>query len=390
MALTKPMRALHVCLRYPPALGGVERYVHDLVEHTRASEAALDVRVLTSRLRTHGPVEELAPEQLLNDPAYVQRLHHRTTPLLSYPRLQALPYYLAHHQPDIIHGYSFWYQPADVVARYAHRHGLPFIFHPMFYRNAVRKKPIWQVYQRLIGQRTMAAADVVAVLSPYEQHLIEHSGLPVRRFVLLPPGIDVEQFTFNVQPPDPFLPHTITGTILLSVGRLSHEKAYGEVFEQLPTLLKQFPDLQYVLVGDDFGAQADLKELAEQLGISTHVHFLGSVSDEQLRAAYHHADIFVHPSRYEAFGIVLAEAQAAGLPVIARNVAAVPYVVRHNKSGLLFNSGEELQQHLTSLLKNTALRQEMGTVGREYITATFAHPVLVKKVLGLYEELKTK
>src|SRR6478609_5986893 len=108
------MRIVHAALRYPPATGGVETYVHELVERTRNVAADRDVRVLTSKLRTHGPVSELTPDELRLDPPYVQRLHHARTPLISYPRLQALNYYLGHHQPDIIHGYSFWYQPADV------------------------------------------------------------------------------------------------------------------------------------------------------------------------------------------------------------------------------------------------------------------------------------
>src|SRR5688572_10767570 len=103
------MRILHTCLRYPPATGGVEQYVEDIVEGTRDIQQKRDVRVLTSKLRTHGPISELPPEQLLDDAPYVQRLQHGGTPLVSYPRLQALPYYISHHQPHIVHGYSYWY-----------------------------------------------------------------------------------------------------------------------------------------------------------------------------------------------------------------------------------------------------------------------------------------
>ena len=113
------MRIVHVSLRYPPATGGAERYVHDIVTHTRSVPEKRDVRVLTSRLRTHGPLSLLDPNLLLDDPIYIQRLHHSATPFVSYPRLQAFRYYLGHHAPDIIHAYGFWYQ------RYPLRRGSP-------------------------------------------------------------------------------------------------------------------------------------------------------------------------------------------------------------------------------------------------------------------------
>ena len=90
-------RIVHTTLRYPPSSGGAEDYVQGIVEHTRNIDAGRDVRVLTSKLRTHGPISELDPELLLNDPAYIQRLFHSATPGISYPRLQSLNYYINHH-----------------------------------------------------------------------------------------------------------------------------------------------------------------------------------------------------------------------------------------------------------------------------------------------------
>ncbi|MDZ4342247.1 MAG: glycosyltransferase family 4 protein, partial [Candidatus Binatia bacterium] len=189
------MRIIHTCLRYPPATGGVETYVKQLVERTRNISAHRDVRVLTSAMRTHGPVTTLNPELLLDDPPYIQRLFTGTTPFVSYPKLQALPYYLKHHQPDIIHAHSFWYQPADTASRYAKKHHIPFVFNPFFYTNKIRHKPLWRLYAGTIGKKTFANADAVIVISPYEQKLIEKNNFPVKRFVLIPPGVTVNQST---------------------------------------------------------------------------------------------------------------------------------------------------------------------------------------------------
>lgn len=388
------MRIVHTALRYPPATGGVETYVEQIVERTRHvadpnnqhPKDLRDVRVLTSRLRTHGPIEELTPEHLLDDPPYVQRLHHSQTPIFSYPRLQSLRYYLGHHQPDIIHAYSYWYQPADIAARYAQKHAIPFIFHPIYYTNDIRRKPAWQLYQKTIGRRTFAAADVVAVISPFEQKLIEQAGLPVKRFELLPPGIDPQEF--NNAPSNPFPTWNIKSkNILLTVSRLAPGKGLDDVLTALPAILRRHPDTTLAIVGEDFGALAALQAQLNQLGLDQHVRFLDKLSRPDLIAAYHHATILLHPSHYEAFGIVLAESLAAGTPVIARNATAIPFVAPHQQAGLLFNNQQDLIDHTNELLTNPQLRQNLAQQGHSHILNNFTWDTTIQKLLALYHEL---
>jgi glycosyltransferase involved in cell wall biosynthesis len=380
------MRIVHTSLRYPPASGGAETYVKEIVERTRNIHQQRDVRVLTSKLRTHGPIAELDPNLLLDDPIYVQRLHHTQTPWVSYPRLQALKYYISHHQPDILHSYGFWYQPPDVTARYARRHHIPFIFHPIYYENKIRQKLSWQIYKKTIGRQTFAAADVVAVISPFEQSLIEKAGFPVKRFELIPPGIDIQQY----QTPriNPFLKRKIIGPILLSAGRISKGKALADIISALPAIIKEFPAIQLVIAGEDFGAKKDLGRQAKRIGVDTHVHWLGKLSPEELIGAYQHADIFVHPSHYEAFGIVLAEALACQTPVVARKVAAIPYVVPDQRAGLLFETTNELITAITTLLRNPPLREQYGQAGYKHIVNNFNWDRSIRKILALYDEFQ--
>lgn len=378
------MRIVHTSLRYPPSSGGAEQYAHELVERTRSVEQGRDVRVLTSTLRTHGPISELDPKLLLNNPPYVQRLHHLKTPFVSYPRLQALPYYISHHQPDIIESYGFWYQPADTTARYARKYKIPFIFHPIYYENEIRQKLMWQVYKNTIGKKTFAAADVVAVISPFEQSLIQRAGFPVKRFELLPPGVDYKHY--QVERPSLFNKRGITGSVLLSVSRISAGKGLESVMKVLPDIIKAYPDTHWVIVGEDFGAKSSLKKQAEAAGISKHVHWLGKLSENDKIAAFQHAHIFVHPSHYEAFGIVLAEASACGLPIVARNIAAIPYVTPHQKTGLLFNNDEELKQNLLTLLSSPSVRESLGSAGQKYILNNFTWDKTINRLLTIYGE----
>ncbi|MEX0650099.1 MAG: glycosyltransferase family 4 protein [Candidatus Andersenbacteria bacterium] len=379
------MRIVHTALRYPPASGGAETYIQNIVERTRDIEAGRDVRVLTSRMRTHGPISELDPELLVDDPPYVQRLHHASTLGISYPRLQALRYYLGHHKPDVLHGYGFWYQPADTAARYALHHHIPFIFHPIYYENEIRQKAVWQLYKQVIGRKTFATADIVVVISPQEQQLIEQAGFPVNRFELIPPGIDTSRFETTC--PNPFMEREIAGPILLSVSRIAESKGIQDIIAILPDIIRIVPDLQYVIVGEDFGYRETLLQQANIVGVSDHLHFLGKVSDTELAGAYQHADVFVHPSHYEAFGIVVAEALAAGTPVVARNASAIPFVAPHEKAGLLCSTSEEFTRSITTLLQNPGLRQQYGAQGKQRVVKEFGWDKVIKKVVALYDSL---
>lgn len=379
------MRIIHTCLRYPPATGGAETYVEQLVTSTRDIEAHRDVRVVTSKLKTHAPISVLSPEALLDDPPYVQRLHHARTPLLSYPRLQALQYYLGHHRPDIIHGYSFWYHPADAAARYARKHRIPFIFHPIFYQNDIRQKPLWQVYAKTIGRRTFAAADVVVTISPYEQSLITKAGFPVKRFALIPPAVDSTRFQ---QPTvNPYPARNITGKIILTVNRLTPSKGLADLITALPAIVAAVPEAQLVIVGEDFGGQHALRQQAQRLGLTQRIHFTGKLTPMELIGAYQYADVLIHPSHYEAFGIVPAESLAAGTPVVARHSSAIPYVVPHDVAGLLFTNPAELITHTITILTNHNLASRLARDGQLRVQQLFSPNGTRDQILALYQEL---
>jgi len=387
------MRIVHTSLRYPPSSGGAETYARDIVEQTRhiddSQATTKDVRVITSRLRTHGPISQLPPESLLDDPPYIQRLHHARTPLISYPRLQALSHYIGHHNPDVLHSYGFWYQPADTTARYAKHHNIPFIFHPIYYENEIRQKPQWQIYKKIIGQQTFAAADIVAVISPYEKESIENAGYAVNRFELIPPGLFLNEY--QVKQPNIFKEKNIhQNNIFITVSRLAAGKGIEDAIKAIASIKNRFKDTALCIIGEDFGHQATLKNMVKQNNLESHVYFLGKLSRVDLLSAYQHAQALIHPSHYEAFGIVLAESLASGTPVIARNIAAIPFVAPHPKASLLFNTQSELEKNIQTLLENPALSKTLGHNGQKHVSQNFAWPTIIKKIESLYDELSQK
>jgi phosphatidylinositol alpha-1,6-mannosyltransferase len=109
--------------------------------------------------------------------------------------------------------------------------------------------------------------------------------------------------------------------ILLTVSRISLDdwyKGHHRVLAIMPDLLREYPDLVYVVAGDGNGREK-LQQLALEHGVADSVKFIGKVSEAQLPDMYRTADVFVMPSSKEGFGIVFLEAMRSGIPAIGGN-----------------------------------------------------------------------
>lgn len=377
------MKITHVSLRYPPASGGVEDYVHALVERLRA--AGDTVAVETTRLRTHHPATVL--DGLLSDPPYVHRHPVRTLGPIAYPVPLGLYSELKTQDSELLHAHGFWYAPADIAARVAKRRGIPFVFNPYY---APRAKSFWRLYRHAIGTQTLATADAVVVISPQEEAALRHDGFPLKRVALIPPGINAKEFSGTAQ--NPFTRRGIRGSVLFFAGRITRAKGIDILLRALPIILHAVKDpssVHLAIAGEDFGDRAEFERLADRLGVSRAVTWLGRLPRTELLAAYHHATIFAFPSRYEAFGIAPLEAQAAGCPVVATNAASLPFVVQHEQTGLLFRPEDpaDLAAKVVTLLHNRGLSTRLATAGREQAHRDFTWEKSVRTLRALYADL---
>ena len=111
-------------------------------------------------------------------------------------------------------------------------------------------------------------------------------------------------------------------------------------------------------------------------------------SDPELVNAYHAADLFLLPSVHEPFGIVILEAWAAGLPVVASNVGGVPSFVTDGENGCLFPSGDlaTLLGTVRGLIANRDLRCKIAEAGRKKAVGEFGWDRITGRLVGIYEE----
>ena len=114
-----------------------------------------------------------------------------------------------------------------------------------------------------------------------------------------------------------------------------------------------------------------------------------ATDDELLLSAYPACDVFVLPSEYEAFGLVLLEAMSCEKPCVATNVGGVPEVVEDGKTGLLVEYGNPvaLASAIIKLLGDEEKRRSMGMAGRKRVIENFTWPKIVDKIEGVYREL---
>ncbi len=208
-------------------------------------------------------------------------------------------------------------------------------------------------------------ADRVIVTSEYSRGVAcEAYGLPAEKVGVVGNGIHPAHWERVSESRRP------AGRTILSVARQYPRKNTRSLVGAMPRVLAAAPDAKLRVVGG--GPEwKSLEKQVDRLGLGTAVTLLGEVpGDEAVRREYGAADVFCLPSLQEGFGIAYLEAMAAGLPVVALDVAAAPEIV--GEAGVLLPPpGDEaaLAGALIDLLKNPALREELGRRGIERAAA---------------------
>ncbi|MBZ0297198.1 MAG: glycosyltransferase family 1 protein [Anaerolineae bacterium] len=171
----------------------------------------------------------------------------------------------------------------------------------------------------------------------------------------------------------------VEDVLLLYVGRLSYEKQ----LDHLKPVLERVPGTRLALVGDGPARAALEKHFA---GLP--VCFMGYLQGETLLQAYASADIFVFPSAIESFGLVVVEAMAAGLPVVASRVGGVGDVVQEGVIGYTFDSGDidGLVAGVQQIARSRETIKTMGAAARAF-AETQTWPAMMDEVIEHYQRL---
>lgn len=217
------------------------------------------------------------------------------------------------------------------------------------------------------------------------RHLRE-MGAESRQLVKLPVGVDPERFDFRKREKSKNEKVTV-----VTIARLVEVKGVSYALRAMAETVGAFPAVRYVIVGDG-PLRPNLERLAARLGIQEVVSFLGARTHEQIRALLEKADVFVLSSTKapngaeEAQGLVLLEAQAAGLPVVATRVGGIPESVLDEVSGFVVPDRDTraLAERLIYLCKHPERRATMGRAGRKHVAEKYNAPALNARLVELY------
>lgn len=175
--------------------------------------------------------------------------------------------------------------------------------------------------------------------------------------------------------------------VIGAVGRIYDDvKRFSDLIRAFALCRNQARDLTLLIVGDG-PDRSTLEDLVSKLGVSDSVRFVGYQADPA--PYYHMMDLFVLPSAHEAFGLVLAEAMHAGVPVIGTSVGGIPYVLDQGAAGLLVppKQPEALAAAIISLLDNEGERQRFALAGKARAESAFSADRYVADIERLYLEL---
>jgi glycosyltransferase involved in cell wall biosynthesis len=212
-------------------------------------------------------------------------------------------------------------------------------------------------------RETLRAVGAVVATSPWAaRRLIEHHGLAADRVHAVPPGVD----------PAPLASETDAGSRLLCVASLTARKGQDLLAEALAAVA----DLAWTCecvgpVGRDTAHVERLRGLIERHGLADRMSLAGPRTGERLAATYAAADLVVLPSHAETYGMVLTEALARGIPVLATAVDAVPETVGHapdgSVPGILVSPGDvpALAEALRRYLTEPDLRHRLRVSARQ-------------------------
>ncbi len=382
------MKVVHVTLRFD-APGGVETNVREVVRRLHASGD--DVEVYASDLFDESGWERRSDYRPVVDGVPVRRfpVFKRPFPHFTLPMMVGLVDALAESGADVIHAHSHRYGHVLQSAAVARRLRIPLVvsthYHPADRRETSIKRGLLRAEDVTFGVLAYRRADALVVESRKEAQLVGEFA-PTSRIRVVPPGIDLAAWNDPTGDRDRLPP--LPADYVLFVGRIAPNKG-------LPLLLDAWASLpptrrpSLVLMGRDWGERTALEARARRLGVADRIVWAGHVDDARsYRAVIRSAQALVLPSEWEAYGLVLLDALAAGTPVVATAVGAVPEVLRDGSAGRLVPYGDPtaLAAALRAVRDDPATTRALVEHGREAV-GSLDWSVAADRLRALYREL---
>ncbi|MCB8981516.1 MAG: glycosyltransferase [Ardenticatenaceae bacterium] len=358
---------VHIYKDYWPVVGGIENHIKDLAE----AEAKLGHKVTVLVTNPGGQ----PPREMINGVQVIRA--GRLVTVASTPLSITLPFLLARLKPDIANVH-FPY-PVGELSQWLLGGQRPYLI--TYHSDVVKQQRILRFYNPLL-QRVLRGAAGILVASPNYVQSSPYLRPLAAKCTIVPFAVDVDRFA-GAEPlfaPDGRF-------TLLFMGRHRYYKGGDDLLRAIAQLPAKLP--LRVLFGGDGPLRGEWEQLSRSLGLADKVQFVGNLSEADLPKFYASGDLFVLPanSRAEAFGKVLQEAMAAGLPCLTTELGTgTSFVVQDGVTGVVVppQQPEALAAVIQQLASQPTLCQQMGQAGQARARQEFSLAQMVERVLEVY------
>lgn len=375
------MRILQVSSFYYPELkfGGPPLKIHALSKGLRQHGHEVSVLTFSEDAARTGETDY--------DGVSVRYLPWAGTGLRQWPRDRAA-IARAVQMADVVHVHGLYNLLGPLALVAARRAGKPCVLEPLgMFTPRGRNQWVKRLYHRAFTHRMARQARVVIATSPQEFKELEPLGQPPK-LVLRRNGIDVETFA-KLPSADIFrrkLGIPADRRVVLFLGRLSPVKNLEQFIEAFARV--RLANTTLALVGPaEPDYEARLRALAQRLGIAGDVAFAGALYDEEKLSALAAADLFVMPSLIESYGNAVAEAVAAGRPVLLTDTCGIAPAI-HERAGLAVPLGVETLAHGLRTMLDPAERARL-TSRRAEVVAQLSWAEPLRQMDEIYRSLIT-
>jgi len=239
---------------------------------------------------------------------------------------------------------------------------------------------------------------VIATTDQQTQILRDHYDVLERHITVVPAGLDENRFTpvrqehqrqlreqYDIRPNDVFI-----------VGRMAANKGYDLLLKSLPTLIQAVPDARLIAgIGGENSAKdiegiAELKKLAQELGILDSVVWANYIQDDDLANYYRTASVFAMSSRYEPFGMVAIEAMACGTPTVVSVHSGLAALLDFGTQALVADPlrPTEYGTMLSLPILYPQLANELSVEGSRFARRNFSWQGIARRILTIFEHAK--
>jgi glycosyltransferase involved in cell wall biosynthesis len=370
------MKIAQVAPFFFPVEGGMERHVYYLSKQLLFRHKSYSLSVVTCNRDHKNNLINSKHEEIKGINVYRQETKFKKSFITYFPSLNQR---LESLDPDIIHVHAYRHPHVKIALKYAKKHNKKIVFTPYAIFNDSASLPLknriyYKLYDTLLsGKRFLSKFDSIIALTHFEKDRLIKLGAPASKISVIPCGgcsfspISQDKSSKNKEPDLDKLFKGLEGKFILgSLSRIHPSKGLDTLIESLAKIKDL--DWVYLMVGPD--PNNYLKTLlskAAHLGVLKKIVYLGPINYKK-KQFFEGLDLFISPSKAEALGMTLVEAQSLGIPSIGSNFPPIREVVLHGKTGFLVDYGDitSLSENIKLLIENKKLHKDLSRAAKHY------------------------